>query len=48
MIHRSDIFLFQAIYCGDMTAARELWTEILQKNNGNKANVWMEYLRLER
>ena len=36
------------MYLANMTTAREIWTEILQHGNGNKANSWMEYLRLER
>ncbi|XP_074641538.1 spliceosome associated factor 3, U4/U6 recycling protein-like [Tubulanus polymorphus] len=35
-------------FCKNMTKSREIWNDIMQRGNGNKAEMWMEFIRLER
>ncbi|XP_034337393.2 squamous cell carcinoma antigen recognized by T-cells 3 isoform X2 [Magallana gigas] len=35
-------------FCGNMTRAREIWTEIMSAGRNHEAALWLDYLRLER
>lgn len=41
-------FLLQGKFCGNMTRAREIWTEIMSAGRNHEAALWLDYLRLER
>lgn len=42
------VFLLQGKFCGNMTRAREIWTEIMSAGRNHEAALWLDYLRLER